>query len=80
MMELLDEELPSATILHVAHRPGLEQFHTREIAIVRRDPERPGSIVNRPFSITRGLRKLVRRDRTATPSARDPLPGRGDTP
>ncbi|MBX9741516.1 MAG: ABC transporter ATP-binding protein/permease, partial [Beijerinckiaceae bacterium] len=70
MMELIDEELPSATILHVAHRPGLEQFHTREIAIVRKDPEKPGSIVNRPFSIVRGLRKLVRRN----PSGRDSAP------
>lgn len=84
MMELLDEELPSATILHVAHRPGLEAFHTREIAIVRKDPARPGSIVNRPSSLLRGFRRLVRRDRhggnpaagapgDALPGARDPL-------
>lgn len=61
MMELLDEEVPEATILHVAHRPGLEQFHTREIAIVRKDPAKPGSIVNRPNPLVRGFRRLVRR-------------------
>lgn len=61
MMELLDEELPHATILHVAHRPGLERFHTREIAIVRKDPARPGSIVNRPSPLVRGFRRFVRR-------------------
>jgi putative ATP-binding cassette transporter len=83
MMELIDEELPAATILHVAHRPGLEQFHTREIAIVRKDPEKPGSIVNRPFSIVRGLRKLVRGERgpgARAPSPPGPLQGGRDAP
>jgi putative ATP-binding cassette transporter len=60
MMELLDEELPQATILHVAHRPGLEKFHTREIAIMRKDPAKPGSIVNTPSSLVRGFKRMVR--------------------
>lgn len=60
MMELLDEELPHATILHVAHRPGLEKFHTREIAIMRKDPAKPGSIVNTPSSLVRGFKRMVR--------------------
>ena len=79
MMELIDEELPGATILHVAHRPGLEQFHTREIAIVRKDPDKPGSIVNRPFSIVQGLRKLVRRD-GAKRNESNPEPTPAETP
>ncbi len=61
MMELLDEELPHATILHVAHRPGLEAFHTREISIVRKDPGKPGSIVNRPSHLLRGFRRFAER-------------------
>ena len=60
MMELLDEELPNATILHVAHRPGLERFHTREIAIMRKDPAKPGSIVNRPSSLLLDFKQMVR--------------------
>ena len=61
MMELLDEELPHATILHVAHRPGLEAFHTREISIVRKDPGKPGSIVNKPSHLLRGFRRFAGR-------------------
>lgn len=69
MMELLAEELPDATILHVAHRPGLEAFHTREIAVVRKDPESPGSIVNRPLSIAGRLKRLLRGRRGDEPGA-----------
>lgn len=79
MMELLDEELPDATVLHVAHRPGLERFHTREIAIVRKDPSRPGSIVNRPSPLVRGFRRLTRRKGRddAPPPAAAPDPRAG---
>jgi putative ATP-binding cassette transporter len=70
MMELLDEELPRATILHVAHRPGLEAFHTREISIVRKDPAKPGSIVNKPSHLLLGFRRFVRRQAETSESAR----------
>ncbi len=70
MMELLDEELPRATILHVAHRPGLEAFHTREISIVRKDPAKPGSIVNKPSHLLLGFRRFVRRHAETSESAR----------
>lgn len=77
MMELLEEELPNATILHVAHRPGLEKFHTREIAITRKDPAKPGSIVNRPSMLARGYQRIVRgvrrdADKPASQSANAP--------
>ncbi len=71
MMELLDEELPRATILHVAHRPGLEAFHTREISIVRKDPAKPGSIVNKPSHLLRGFRRFVRLRAETSEPARD---------
>jgi putative ATP-binding cassette transporter len=36
MMELLNKELPNATIVSVAHRVELEAFHTRKIVLERR--------------------------------------------
>lgn len=35
MMELIRDRLPDSTVLHVAHRPGLEDYHHREINLVR---------------------------------------------
>ncbi len=37
MMELMNERLPEAMVIHVAHRPGLEKYHTREIVLKRED-------------------------------------------
>ena len=74
MMELLDEELPGATILHVAHRPGLEAFHTREISILRKDPARPGALVNKPTHMLRGFRRFVKR-KDASNGERDTTAG-----
>ncbi|ABE64663.1 ABC transporter related protein [Nitrobacter hamburgensis X14] len=36
MMELLNKELPNATVVSVAHRVELEAFHTRKIVLERR--------------------------------------------
>ncbi|MBC7585733.1 MAG: ATP-binding cassette domain-containing protein, partial [Tardiphaga sp.] len=36
MMELLTQELPSATVVSVAHRAELEVFHSRKIVLERR--------------------------------------------
>ena len=36
MMELLTKELPSATVVSVAHRAELEAFHSRKIVLERR--------------------------------------------
>jgi putative ATP-binding cassette transporter len=36
MMELLTQELPSATVVSVAHRAELEAFHSRKIVLERR--------------------------------------------
>jgi putative ATP-binding cassette transporter len=36
MMELLNRELPDATIVSVAHRPEPEAFHSRKIVMERR--------------------------------------------
>ncbi|HMN72322.1 MAG TPA: ABC transporter ATP-binding protein/permease [Rhodoblastus sp.] len=46
MMELVVERLAGSTLLHVAHRPGLEKYHNREIALERAD-EGPAVIADR---------------------------------
>jgi putative ATP-binding cassette transporter len=35
MMELLRDRLPKSMVIHVAHRPGLERYHDREIQLTR---------------------------------------------
>lgn len=35
MMELIRDDLRESTVLHVAHRPGLEEYHHREINLMR---------------------------------------------
>jgi putative ATP-binding cassette transporter len=37
MMEFFRSDLQQSTVLHVAHRPGLEEYHDREIRLVRVD-------------------------------------------
>jgi putative ATP-binding cassette transporter len=37
MMEFFRTDLQASTVLHVAHRPGLEEYHDREIRLVRVD-------------------------------------------
>jgi putative ATP-binding cassette transporter len=35
MLSLLKEELPDATIVSIAHRPGTEAFHQRTMGLVK---------------------------------------------
>ncbi len=35
MMEMMMEHLPKAMVIHVAHRPGLDKYHTRELVLKR---------------------------------------------
>ena len=35
-MELMTKELPNATVVSVAHRAGLDAFHSRKIVLERR--------------------------------------------
>lgn len=37
MMELVVERLAKSTLLHVAHRPGLDKYHNRQIVLERAD-------------------------------------------
>jgi len=57
MMELVEERLANSTLLHVAHRPGLEKYHNRQIVLERAeegpatisDQGRPGGLLGRLF-------------------------------
>ncbi|MFT4097363.1 MAG: ABC transporter ATP-binding protein/permease [Rhodoblastus sp.] len=49
MMELVVERLANSTLLHVAHRPGLEKYHNREIVLERADSG-PAVIADGPGS------------------------------
>ena len=37
MMELMRSDAPDSMVIHVAHRPGLERFHDREIHLTRKE-------------------------------------------
>jgi putative ATP-binding cassette transporter len=50
MMELLRQEVPDAMVLHVAHRPGLDRFHDREIHL-KREPGHPATVEETPSDI-----------------------------
>ena len=50
MMELLRAEVPDAMVLHVAHRPGLDRFHDREIHL-KREGSQPATVEETPADI-----------------------------
>jgi len=59
VMKLLIEELPETSIISIGHRPGLEVFHTRELALV---PGEQGAKLRTPDSSKqRSLRKVYHR-------------------
>jgi putative ATP-binding cassette transporter len=74
MMEMMTDRLPEAMVIHVAHRPGLDKYHTREIVLKR---EGGGPAVVREgetlklriggLAISSLLKRLARRDRKTEP-------------
>ncbi|WP_375457587.1 ABC transporter ATP-binding protein/permease [uncultured Enterovirga sp.] len=60
MMGFLRDELADATVLSVGHRPGLEQYHDREIFLVREDGTGHAHAQSRHY---RGLRQFWNRFR-----------------
>jgi putative ATP-binding cassette transporter len=67
VMKLLIEELPETSIVSIGHRPGLEAFHTRELALV---PGEQGARLRTPEVGKRSLRDVYRRMSVASRSHR----------
>ena len=65
MMEYMRDLLPGAMVIHVAHRPGLESFHDREIQLKRESRDGPAKASEHRFSArelaARALKNLRRR-------------------
>ena len=60
MMELMRDRLPKSTVVHVAHRPGLERYHDREIHL-KREEGGPATVSDGPQrGVFRWLRKRKR--------------------
>ena len=57
IMRLLAEDLPSTAVVSIGHRPGLEEFHTRELVL---EPGKQGAQL-RARADRRSLRDLYRR-------------------
>jgi putative ATP-binding cassette transporter len=61
MMEFLREDLAAATVLSVGHRPGLEEYHEREIHLVREEGEIGARARQRRYTRLRDLFGRLRR-------------------
>lgn len=60
IMELLRDEVPRATVLHVAHRVGLDAFHNREIQILRSEAS-PNTVAVRSIPLWRRALAIIQR-------------------
>jgi energy-coupling factor transporter ATP-binding protein EcfA2 len=60
MMELMGEWLPDSMVIHVAHRPGLDKYHTREIVLVREKGE-PATVQDSQPTKVRIAEQLLQR-------------------
>ena len=63
MMELMRDRLPKSTVVHVAHRPGLERYHDREIYL-KREEGGPATVSDGPAR--GGFQWLRRRKQSKT--------------
>jgi putative ATP-binding cassette transporter len=62
MMDFLRNELATATVISVGHRPGLELYHTREINLLRQDRDKVAQAYHRAYGPLRLFwRKLTAR-------------------
>ncbi|MDB5532929.1 MAG: transporter ATP-binding protein/permease, partial [Hyphomicrobiales bacterium] len=60
MMELMGQWLPDAMVIHVAHRPGLDKYPTREILLVREKGE-PATVQDSQPTKVRIAEQLLQR-------------------
>ncbi len=70
MMELFQHELADTTVISVGHRPELEQYHTRKLALRRHQAEGEGDETDglRRRKLARLLRRTLRPRATPDPS------------
>jgi putative ATP-binding cassette transporter len=61
MMQFLREDLAAATVLSVGHRPGLEEYHDREIRLVRDEGAVSARARHRRYTRIRDLLLRLRR-------------------
>lgn len=61
LFELFSTDLANATIFNVAHRPGIEQYHNREISLVRREQGPAQTVITEYSRVTVFMRRLLRR-------------------
>jgi vitamin B12/bleomycin/antimicrobial peptide transport system ATP-binding/permease protein len=61
MMQFLREDLAAATVLSVGHRPGLEEYHDREIRLVRDEGAVSARARHRRYTRMRDLLLRLRR-------------------
>ena len=66
IMEYMRDLLPQTMVIHAGHRPGIEQFHDREIKLVREIRGGPATTQDhrsKPLrSMARAIQKLRRRE------------------
>lgn len=76
VMEFLNHELEHATVISVGHRPGLEAYHTREIALVRQPGQTHVEAQQKRYRFARKIWGKLRGQRNAAPRQPDaPPPG-----
>ena len=63
MMEYMRERLPETTVIHAGHRPGIEQYHDREIVLVRETRGGPATTKDRRFSPRELVARTIKRFR-----------------
>jgi putative ATP-binding cassette transporter len=71
MMELMGGQLEKSMVIHVAHRPGLERYHTREL-VLKREMGGPATMNERDEKIeflAKGLVKRILRPLRGGPAA-----------
>jgi putative ATP-binding cassette transporter len=73
MLEFLRTDLAHATVLCVAHRPGLDEYFDREIRLVRLESEGPAVAEHRRLPRFRNILQRFRRNPPANVAVAAPL-------
>lgn len=64
LMEYMRDLLPDTMVLHASHRPGVEQFHNREIQLVHAKGGGPSTTHEEKSSLGRRLARILRMQRS----------------